>query len=89
MMGFDRFTAWLVKEREEQIEAAKQFDEPLVNERLGHHDQNASGTAGEMEAMHDQTGFDRLAEAHLIRDEHARVQAARDFADELERSSCG
>ena len=79
IMLLDRVAALLVEEAEEQIEAAQQLHEPLVDQRLRHEDQHAVGAAREMQAMQDQPRLDRLAEAHLIRQQHARHEPRGDL----------
>ena len=46
----------------------------------GSENEHAIRAPGEVQAVQDQTGLDRFAEAHLIRQQHAREQARGDFA---------
>ena len=71
VVGFDGFAARLVEESEQKVEPAKQFDEPLMNERLGNQNQDAFGAACEMEAVKDKAGFDRFAEPHFVSEKNA------------------
>ncbi len=71
--------AVFVKETEEEIEAAEEFDEPLMEEGVGDEDEDAGGAAGELEAMKDEAGLDGFAEADFVSEEDAGEEAAGDF----------
>src|SRR5688572_22491758 len=62
---------------EPEVEAAQQFDEPLMHERFGHKDQRALHTSGEDEPVQDEAGLDCLSEPDFIRKKHSRYQPAR------------
>ena len=57
---------FLVEDREEQVETAQKFDEPLVDQRFRHEDEDAPGETGEMEAVQDEAGLDGFSKPHLI-----------------------
>ncbi len=69
---FDRLRALLVEDREVEIEATAQLDEPLINQRLGQQHQHAPGAPGGDQTRDHGAGFDRLAQAHLVGQQHAR-----------------
>jgi len=75
----DRRATRLVEDVEPEVEAAQEFEEPLVHERIGHQYQRAADPAGQEKAMQHETGFDRLAQAHVVRQQHARGQASGDL----------
>ena len=72
---FDRFAAFLVVDGEGEVEAAQQLDEPLVDQAFRHQDQGALGAAAGQLLRGDQTGFDGLAEADLVRQQQPRRAA--------------
>jgi hypothetical protein len=76
---FDGLAAVLVKEAEEEIEAAEEFDKPLMEEGVGDKDEDAGGAAGELEAMEDEAGLDGFAEADFVCEQDAGEEAAGDF----------
>ena len=80
----DGGAALLVEEGEEEVEAAQEFDEPLVDERLGDEDEDALGAAGEVQAVEDEAGFDGFAEADLVGEEDARGGSLRDLVGDEE-----
>jgi len=51
LAAFDVGAARLVEDREPQVEAAQEFDEPLVGERLGYEDEGAFNSAGGEQAL--------------------------------------
>ena len=55
-----------VEQDEDLVVLPPQLAEPLQGQRLGDHHQRAVGAAGVEEAVHDQAGLDRLAEADLV-----------------------
>ncbi len=81
--GFDGDDAFLVEEVEEEVEPAEEFDEPLVNERVGEDDEDAVGAAGEVEAVENEAGFDGLAEADFVGEEDAGGEAAGDLGGDV------
>ena len=50
--------AFVVEQREAQVEAAQHFHQPLVLEGFRDHDQHALGGAGEQLLVEDHPGFD-------------------------------
>jgi hypothetical protein len=80
IMLLDRRAALLVEKAEEQIEAAQELHEPLVNQRLRHEHQHARRAPGEVQAVQDQARLDRFAEPDLVCQQHAWQQTAGDFA---------
>src|SRR5262249_16528050 len=58
---------------------AKQFNEPLVDQRIRHENQHTFCPAGENEPMKNKTSFDRFAEAHFIGEQDSRRQSSGDF----------
>jgi len=80
LMRPDRRTPLFVKDAEEQIEASQHLHKPLMNEWLGHEDENAPRASGEVQAMQDQPRFDRFPESHFIGEQHPRHEAPGDFA---------
>jgi len=71
----DGLAAFLIEEGEEEVEAAEEFDEPLVDEGFGDEDEDAVGASGEVEAVEDKAGFDGFAEANLVGEEEAGGEA--------------
>ena len=61
-----------VVDRPGEGELLAQLDLPLPEHRLGRHDQDALGTAGEPCLSDQQARLDRLAEPHLVGDQQAR-----------------
>lgn len=80
VVGFDGLAAFFVEEAEEEVEAAEELDEPLVEEGVGDEDEDAGGASGEVEAVEDEAGFDGFAEADFIGEENAGEEAAGDLA---------
>ena len=74
--------ALLIENGKQQVETAEKLDEPLVNERPGHQDQDAGGDTAEMKPVEDQAGFDGFAKSHLIGQQHPRMKPARGFGDD-------
>ncbi|KZV15209.1 hypothetical protein F511_29958 [Dorcoceras hygrometricum] len=70
-----RLAALLVVDRETEVEAAQQLDEPLVDQGVRQQQQHARGAAGGELARHDHAGLDGLAQAHLVGQQHARRPA--------------
>ena len=79
LVQLDGRAALLVENAEHQIEPPQQLDEPLVHERLRDEHENALRAAREMQPVQDQPRLDRLAEADLVREQHARHEPSRDF----------
>ena len=67
--------AFGVHDAEREVELPEHLHEPLVQERLGHDDQHAGVLSANEARVHDQTRLDRLAEAHLVGEQEARVLA--------------
>ena len=80
VVRLDGRAALFIEDAEEQIETPQQFHEPLMNQRLRHEHQHAGGPAREVQPMQDESGLDRFAQAHFIRQKHARHEAASHFA---------
>ena len=74
----------LVEDREPEIEAAEQLDEPLVGERLGNEDEGALHFADGEEALEDETGLDGFAEADFVGEEDAGNLARGDLLEDVE-----
>ena len=77
---FDGLAAIFIKETEQQVEAAEEFDKPLVQKSVWDEDQDTGGAACEVEAMQDEAGFDGLAQAHFVCKQDAWQEAAGDLA---------
>ena len=73
----------VVKNVEPEIEPAEQFNEPLVNERFRHKDQHTLYASRLDQPMNNQAGFDRLAQAHLIGEQHARDKTASHLSSDV------
>ena len=65
----------LVEDVEPEVEAPQQLEEPLVDQRFRHDDQDPLRAAGQQQPVQDEAGLDRLAEANLVGEQHARQQA--------------
>src|SRR4051812_21869654 len=50
---FDRIAAFLIENREPKVKPSQEFDEPLMNERFGDHDQYPPRAPGHEQAMQD------------------------------------
>jgi hypothetical protein len=59
------------------LESAEHFDEPLVEQCRGQKNQNARGSASEVETVENETRLDGFAQAHFVSKKHARSQAGR------------
>jgi hypothetical protein len=68
---FQRLAAFFVVDREAEVEAAQQFDEPLVHQRVRQQHQRARGAAGGELASEDHAGLDGLAQAYFVGQQHA------------------
>src|SRR5262245_1136747 len=75
----NRLASLFIEDMEPEIEAAKQFNEPLVDQRLRHENQHTFRPAGENEPMKNKTSFDRFAEAHFIGEQDSRRESSGDF----------
>ncbi len=73
----DRFAAFLVEQREREIETAQQFDEPLAGQAGRCQYQHARDAAGGEQAREDQAGLDGLAEADFVGEQRAWRTALR------------
>ena len=78
------FETLLVEDAEMQVETPDHFDEPLVNQVLRDHDQDASGAMCEQLLVHDQTGLDGLAKADFVGQKHPRCMAFADLVGNVE-----
>ena len=56
----------VVEQDEDLVVLPPELAQPLEGQRLRGHDQGALGAAGVEEAVEDQAGLDRLAQAHLV-----------------------
>ena len=73
--GRDRGATFLVEDREAELEASAQLDEPLHQQGIRQHDQHAGGAAGGQHARDQHARLDGLAEAGLVGQQRARVFA--------------
>ena len=80
----DRGAAFLVEDVEPEIEPPQQLHEPLVHQRIRHEDQHTLGAAREDQPMEDEAGFDRFAQAHFIRQQHAWQKPPGHFRRDVE-----
>ena len=81
--GLDVVEADFVVDGEPEIEAAEEFDEPLVCERFGYENEGALHFADGEEALEDEAGLDGFAEADLVGEEDARDLARGDFLEQI------
>ena len=81
---FDGGAAGFVEEAEAEVEAAQQFNEPLVDEGFGDENEDAVGPASEVEAVEDEAGLDGFAQADFIGEKDAGTPAGRDFGGDAE-----
>src|SRR4030095_11135708 len=72
-------TSLLIVNVKPEIKAAQQFDEPLMNKRLGHENKDSLDSTGEDEPMQDEACLNRLAQPDLVSEKHAWRQARRNF----------
>ena len=82
-VGFDGGAAFFIEDGEPEIEAPKQFDEPLVNKRFGNENEGTLDPASEEKTMQDEAAFDGFAEADFIGEKDARVETAGDFGGDI------
>ena len=68
--------AVVVEQREVEVEAAQHLDQPLMLQSFRHDDQHALGAPGQQLLLDNHAGFDGFAEAHFVRQQHARRMAA-------------
>ena len=80
--GVRCLAAAFVIDGEEEVEAAQQLDEPLVDQRLGDKDQDAVGAASQVQAVEDEAGFDGFPQAHFVGEEDAGEKAVRCLRDD-------
>ena len=86
-LGFeflDGLAAFLIEDGEEEVEAAEELDEPLVGEWFGDENENAVGASGEVEAVENEAGFDRFAEADFVGKEKSRSETGGCFGGDGE-----
>jgi hypothetical protein len=82
--GFDRLAAFGVKEAEEQVEAAPEFDKPLVDEAFWNQNQNAGGSPREVESVQDEAGLDGFPQTHLVGQKHPGEESGGDFGGDVD-----
>jgi hypothetical protein len=76
-VGFVAFKiTLLIKEAHSEIESAPHFDQPLVQERIWHHDKNPFGFTRQKLVMKNHPRFDGFAETDLICKKDARMLAS-------------
>lgn len=68
------------RDREVQAELPLQLVVPLRNERVGDEDQHPAGQAPQQVLAQQETGFDRLAQPHFVRQQHATTEPAQRLA---------
>ena len=73
-----------VEQRHLQVEASAHLHQPLVLKVLGHQDQHAAGAAGQQLAVDHQAGFDGLAQAHFVGQQHAWGDTVGDFTGDVQ-----
>ena len=73
----------LIKQVKPQVEAAQQFHEPLVDQRLRHENQRPPHSPRLEQPMHNQARLNRLAQAHFIRQQNPRSQPPRHLGREI------
>ena len=61
-----------VHQREQVVKATLHFHKPLVLQRFGHNNQSTGQAAAGLECMPNHAGFNRLTEAHFVREHQAR-----------------
>ncbi len=66
--------AW--RDREVQAELPFQLVVPLRNQRIGDEDQHPASQAPQQVLTQQETGFDRLAQPHFVRQQHATTEPA-------------
>ncbi len=76
--------AFFVVNAEPEVEAAQEFDEPLVGEGFGDEDEDAAGFADGEQALQDEAGFDGFAETDFIGEEYAGDLARGDFVEDVD-----
>jgi hypothetical protein len=79
----ERETALFVVNAEPQIEAAEQFDEPLVGQRLRDEDEDPFRFSHGQEALEDEAGFDGFSQAHFVGEENAWNLARGNFLQNI------
>src|SRR6188474_545975 len=72
-------TSFLIVNVKPEIEAAQQFDEPLVNKRLGDENEDSLDSTGEDQPMKDEACLNRLAQPDLVSEKHTWRHARRNF----------
>ena len=83
-LGLEVVVAALVDDGETQVEAAQHFHQPLVNQRIRHHNQGPAGAAGVQLVMQDQAGFDGFTQAHFIGQQYPGRMAPGHFVGDIE-----
>ena len=74
-VGFDGRAAFLVEDREGELETPAHLHEPLHQQRVGQHDQHAAGAAGRQHSRDQHAGLDGLAQAGFVGQQYPRVFA--------------
>ncbi len=67
-----------VQDGELLVELAAELRSPLRQKRSGRDDQNALQRSSGAELLQDESGFDRLSQAHLISQDHAGLELVHD-----------
>jgi hypothetical protein len=78
-LELQRSAAVFVKNTEGHLEPAKHFYEPLVEQRGRQENQDAAGSACDVQAMQDKTGFDSFSKTHLVRKKDTGIHAGGDI----------
>ena len=65
-LGLDIVVPALIHNRKTQIKAAQHLHQPLVNQRIRHHNQRPTGPAGVQLIVQDQASLNGFAQPHLI-----------------------
>ena len=76
--------AFVVEQRDFQVEATAHLHQPLMLEVFRHQDEYTLGAAGEQLTMDHQTGFDGLAQAHFVGQQYPRRDAIGDFTGDVQ-----
>ncbi len=81
-IAFDK--AFFIEQRNLQVEAAAHFHQPLVLQVFRYQDQHTVGAARQQLAVDDQAGFDGLAQAHFVGQQHPWRDAVSHFAGDVQ-----
>ena len=78
--GFEQGkTAFFIQDGEKQVKTSQHFNQPLVDQAVGHGNQHAVGTPGLQLLVDDQACFNGLAEPYLIGQQHPGCITVGDF----------